>query len=796
MGNGKLIHDLCEEFADQWRSDKQPAIGDLLNQAANGERAELFRKLLEIELDFLVDRGSNPTAEHYENLFPEFIDEVHSAFTEVRRRFPNSFDATESLGLSHTELPDLPSGETSEDVGASAQVYDPMIETQNGPSVNIPPELNVAKSASSQDPSQPVAERQMFGRYRADKVLGKGSYGIVYLGFDLELERNVAIKVPHSHNTKSEAALKAFRDEGRVLAGLDHPNILPVYDVGVTDDGRIYVVSKYVSDSMDLTTFCQQQRPSHTETTNILAQVADGLNHAHTRGLVHRDIKPDNILIDNDRIPYVVDFGLALHEDEQSQHAGEILGSPAYMSPEQFRGEAHHLDGRSDIWSLGVVLYELIVGRRPFEATTRLKMQDEVLNKEPKPPRQIEPLIPKKLEEVCLKSLSKDLTQRYSTAADVARDLREVFHQKPWYQRHMLAIAAAAVLLIGTVAFWLTSGGTHAPPTAPLTNQQVQIDGALASLQGMLADKDKPTFDPGRDLNLSNPIGVKEIKWPPSLNDLRDQIAAAKSEDNKELERSLLFKASQQFVAVGQYEAAEAICLRMRDLTKDSPVSYAFSLVELGLAQSKNRRHASAVASYQKCIEIFEEFHRRIPNAVVVAKNLGTAYLRLGNVYKDSGHLDQAAETYEKAKRLYERHNLKSSLSTLLGNYGNLQSHREKLKESIALHEQSRAIAVELNDDEGQATALAGIGNAYQRADRTDEALKYYRDALTRITDDSSYELKTIVLLKLSMILLKNGEIPEAKTRIDRLDEIASLEDTFIQGAIRSLRSALNANLP
>ena len=311
----------------------------------------------------------------------------------------------------------------------------------------------------------------IIGRYKIERMLGKGSFGIVYLAHDSQLDRPVAIKVPHRAFASSDTA-RTDLDEARTLARLDHPNIVAVHDVGSTDEIPCYIVSAYI-DGMSLTQRIKESRPPLAETAELLATVAQALHYAHRQGMVHRDIKPDNILIDADGKPYVVDFGLAVHESAQRGRRGELAGTLAYMAPEQVRREAHRLDGRTDIWALGVILYEMLAGRRPFAGKTQSDLEDEILNRQPKPPRQVADEVPEELEQICLRCLAKDLTDRYATAADVARALRRWQYPR---RRWLIGLAAMAGLLMAVLAAAYYAAGlperdqpVSAPPLPALT---------------------------------------------------------------------------------------------------------------------------------------------------------------------------------------------------------------------------------------------------------------------------------------------------------------------------------------
>lgn len=272
-------------------------------------------------------------------------------------------------------------------------------------------------------PAAPAGARRL-GRYTLLAELGRGGMGVVYRVFDPELRRELALKTLLLGKDPNPQVVERFLREAHTASTLRHPGIVPIHDIGVADG-----VPYYVMDLVHGKPFDQVMRegrlPVLADRVRIIRDVARAVAHAHERRVIHRDLKPGNVLIDGTGGVHVMDMGLAKRIDDCGQLTGtsEVLGTPKYLAPEQLDGVRDHSGPQSDVYALGVMLYEALTGRSPFQGAGLTELLTQILRARPVPPRQVDPAIPADLERICLKALDKDPTKRHADAGALAADL-------------------------------------------------------------------------------------------------------------------------------------------------------------------------------------------------------------------------------------------------------------------------------------------------------------------------------------------------------------------------------------
>jgi tetratricopeptide (TPR) repeat protein len=309
------------------------------------------------------------------------------------------------------------------------------------------------------------------GPYEIARRLGSGGMGAVFLARRVDDYRlEVAVKFVRA-DLVSEELLERFRRERQVLAGLQHPNIARLLDGGTADDGRPYFVMEYIAGE-PITRYCESNQLGHRARARLFHAVCLAVHHVHSQGILHRDLKPSNILVTADGTPHLTDFGLAKvdGEDAGQTQTGLLVGTPCYMAPEQAAGGSCRPGPRADLFTLGVVLYELLTGRLPFQGTNVRDTLDQIATREPVAPSRLAPAVPRDLETICLRCLQKSPSRRYGSASELADDLRRFLGHEPirarpvstaerlgrWCRRNPKVAGLAAALLAAVVGGFAT----------------------------------------------------------------------------------------------------------------------------------------------------------------------------------------------------------------------------------------------------------------------------------------------------------------------------------------------------
>ncbi|MCA9067577.1 MAG: protein kinase [Planctomycetaceae bacterium] len=354
---------------------------------------------------------------------------------------------------------------------------------------------------TNHDNSEPgIKSYARIGDYEILREVGRGGMGVVLQAQHQSLDRVVAIKMLRMGALASQEEFARFANEVQIVAKLDHPNIVPIFHVG-EHEGHPYFAMKFI-DGAGLDQSLENYQTDDLSVAGLVLKLALAIDHAHQRGVLHRDLKPGNVLIDEQGEPHITEFGLSrrLEGDQEITQTGSIIGTPSYMAPEQATGERNEITTATDVYGLGAVLYTLMTGRPPFRDETVLKTIEKVRHHRPAPPSSLRPNVSKDLEAICLKCLEKNAGDRYASAAGLARDLEHFLHREPvvarpvgaivrfarWGRKHpgLVVLSCLTFLLLGTIVTgsaataWILSG----------KNQDV-----LDSLDAEMRAKDRAT---------------------------------------------------------------------------------------------------------------------------------------------------------------------------------------------------------------------------------------------------------------------------------------------------------------
>ena len=449
------IDQLADRFEEQLRGGAQPELEPLIDSLDGELREAALAELLPIELEYAGRRGES------------------IALADLLERFPRDADLVQSVWRhSNAGAADPALAQTRVDAG----------ETHSQP----------GQCADSDESTELPAGR--LGRYEVIRLLGRGGMGSVYLAHDTTLDRPVALKIPHVTSTSQSQILQRFDREARLAAQITHPNICPVYDVGEID-GRFFIAMAFV-EGESLEEAMANRRLSRPEAVAALATVARTLGEAHGAGIVHRDLKPSNIHLDQRGQPIVMDFGLAVQltsDDVRLTRSGMVLGTPLYMAPEQVRGDVDAIGPATDVYSLGVILYEMLTGTVPFRGNFA-EVSAAILHQAPTPPNRLVRDLDDRLNAACLKAMSRDPGARFGSMEQFAEELdqclagRAPSETPPWHRRGSVIVAGVAgiVALLGTLLLLRTPHGTvQIELSDPSAAVEVLVDGDRIDVTGI-----------------------------------------------------------------------------------------------------------------------------------------------------------------------------------------------------------------------------------------------------------------------------------------------------------------------
>jgi hypothetical protein len=430
-----------------------------------------------------------------------------------KRQISQLFD--EALDVPADERRDFLRRSSDGDESLCAEVLS-LMEHLSGAPQHFMKSARIGEAKRPVGPRERLATGQRIGQYTVREVLAHGGMGTVYLADQDSPQRVVAVKVLHLDSTKAHLG-RRFAAESRILAYLNHPHIAQVFDAGTFTDKTStavpYFVMEYVQDAMTITKYSDQFELSTHERLEMFAHVCDAVYHGHQKGIIHRDLKPANILVDNTGQTKVIDFGVARSIDSDialttiDTDAGQILGTIQYMSPEQCDGDSNAVDTRSDVYSLGVVLYELLSGQLPYDASGTIYQAIRVIMEaKPQDPARIKAGLRGDVSILVLRALAKDRDERYQSVSDLARDIRHYLAHEP--------IEARAPTTWARATRWALRHPVYFTVATCLTLATVILGAALTYLNALasIPHHTEVAYD-GRSVTLCSAAGVELTRW-------------------------------------------------------------------------------------------------------------------------------------------------------------------------------------------------------------------------------------------------------------------------------------------
>lgn len=646
----------------------------------------------------------------------------------------------------------------------------------------------------------PAVIGQTISHYRIIAKLGEGGMGVVYLGEDTHLARKVAIKFLSSSDPLYRAR---FLREARAVSALSHPNIAAVHDYGETDDGQPYIVMEFVK-GLTLSKLLEEDTLTMARSIEIVMSIAEALGEAHHHGIVHRDVKPSNVVVNERGQVKVLDFGLVKQLAETGNgnidpsaptlfsvrtRSDVIVGTPLYLSPEQATGKP--VDGRSDLFALGAVLYECITGRSAFAGQSVIEIGAQVIHVNPPAPSKITLGIPSELDRITMKALEKKVDSRYQTAEAFLKDLREVLPRldasqiakpisrstlasvplrtsalttltetlrRPRVSLGTLAIAVFAIVLVTAGLIWLTRPKPYTPTDA---GRKWYNEGTAALRNGLFLQA-KLAFD-------------QAVSADPNFALAHARLAEALTElDYSDEAKTEMLRVSESMTNRAQLPRVDALYLEgiHKTVIRDFPAAInAFSEIarlspneayvyfDLGRAYEKND-------DTKKAIESYIETTNRDPQ-------LAAAFLRIGILYGIQLDLASAAANFDRAETLYKALGSIEGQAEVFYERGFLFNKLRKVAEAREPLERALALAQTTNNQYQQIKILLKLGDVASDEGKVPQAREHMEKAIELARANSIDNLIKRGLVDLGNVFLVSGDYPLARNYFNQSLELA-----------------------